>query len=353
MIRTGFTLIELVISIAIAAILGVGITLFLSQTGSYQAAVEDRASLYTRASVALHQFEKDISGARVPVENILHEQKMREEKNKKTTNPAQKEAPKPEKGSEKAEAEEAVKPIARVFYVEQKNKQLTTLSCITDNPLKIYWSKSVGSSKPDIARVIYRFVPDPQHDHSFILTRQEGIDLDFNAYDPKNVKAARAYEVIDGIKTCSLRCIVIQPQEESTESEKSDKKTAPEQKKPQPPAPETPPKIIEYEMWDWPSAEKAKKETEKTPETPLPNLISVTLELWDARYERTTEFVYTIPILATPSLDEKSEAEAKKDEEQSAGEPAKSSGKPVPAPSGQPVHSAVHRPPTLQTRYTL
>jgi prepilin-type N-terminal cleavage/methylation domain-containing protein len=345
-IQTGFTLIELVISIAIAAILGVGVTLFLSQTGSYQAAVEDRASLYTRASVALHQLEKDISGARVPIENILHEQKMRAEKNKKTT-------PQPQKPGEKTEAEEVIKPIARVFYVEQKNKQLTTLSCITDNPLKIYWSKSVGSSKPDIARVLYRFVPDPQHDHSFILTRQEGIDLDFSAYDPKNVKAARSYEVIDGIKTCSLRCIVIQPREENTESEKSEKKATSEQKKPQPPVSEAPPKVTEYGVWDWPLVDKAKQESEKTPEVAVPNLISLTLELWDARYEHTKEFVYTIPILATPSLDEKSEAGAKKDEGQSTGEPEKIPANAVPPANKPPAHSVSNRLSTPQTRYRL
>lgn len=82
MIKSGFTLLELIISLAIAAILSVCLTMFLAQSNKYQVAVQDRTSVYTRASVVLHQLEKDLSGAHIPIQNIISQQ-QEEEKNKK------------------------------------------------------------------------------------------------------------------------------------------------------------------------------------------------------------------------------------------------------------------------------
>jgi prepilin-type N-terminal cleavage/methylation domain-containing protein len=291
MMKAGFTLIELMVSLVIASMLGISLTLFLSQTGLYQAAVENRANIYTRASVALHQLEKDINGARVPIENILHEQASKaKEKNPLAKQPAPtpQEQGQPKEQKEKSE-ETVVKPFSHVFYAEQKDKQLVLFSCITSNPLKIYWSHSLGAAKPNIARVVYRLVPDPKQADTYMLMRQEGIDLDFANYDSKHAKSARSYEVIDGVKSVSMRFVLVQPQEKDAEKEKN--KTAAH-------------KITEYYTWNWPAAESEKKESATEEKSALPSLVSVTLSLWDMSHERSTEFVYTIPIFATSVLDE-------------------------------------------------
>jgi prepilin-type N-terminal cleavage/methylation domain-containing protein len=372
MMKAGFTLIELMVSLIIASILSVSLTLFLSQTSAYQASVEDRASVHTRASIALHQMEKDITGARVPIENVIAEQEKNAAKKKQAPatpekNPQEKNQ-KPEAAPGGAKKEEPVKPVARVFYAEQKEDNLILFTCVTSNPLKVYWSKSVGAPKPAIARVVYRLKPDPEHPDSFILMWQEGADLDVAAYDQKAAKSVRSYEVIDGIKSCSMRFMLVELDDEKKKAEEADpasaksyggqggiaeKEEKPEKKKNEKKegvVKEGPPKVTEHKTWDWPLPENTKQESTKKssaakagkggdeePSAPLPTFVVLTLALWDARYERATEFVYTIPIYASVALDAK---DAQKGESKAVSEEKPGAPKPEGAPSAKSLSPA-------------
>ena len=295
--KQGFALLELLIALAIAAIVSVSLTLFLDQTRRYQASIEDRVSVYTRASVALHQFEKDVMGAHVPIQNKEYEKAQKKKTQPKT--PAQtKETPKPAPQETKEKKAEPVKPVARVFYVEQSRDMLKRFTCITSNPLQVYWSKQVGRAKPKIARVVYSMVPDTQQDGSFILMRQEGDALDLKAYATKGDAKIRAYELIDGVKSCTLTFTVFHEPEQPKKGEKA------------PPQPQKR-QVEERTSWDWPVEQK--KEEKKKPEPALPNFVTINLELWDERYERTTEFTYTVPVMADTREEQKEEEKPKKE----------------------------------------
>jgi prepilin-type N-terminal cleavage/methylation domain-containing protein len=303
--KAGFTLLELIIAIAIMLILSCSLTFFLSQTHMRKVAIDRYVSTHTRASVVLHQLEKDIMGARVPIENILARQKEKDTK-KQDTQQVEKAVPAPPATEKAGKKEATVEPtaIAHVFYTDQKNGKLVMFTLITSNPLKVYWSNTVGAPKPAIARVVYHLNPDPEHEESYILTRQEGADLDLAAYDAKAAKPIRAYDVVDGIYACSLRFIFIeQPEEETKKQETAEhvqQKTAKVQERNK--QADHLPKITEYTTWDWPQTENAKKEEER-PDIPLPSAVVITLALWDAQYERKVEVTYTVPIFVVPSFD--------------------------------------------------
>ncbi|HEV2916962.1 MAG TPA: prepilin-type N-terminal cleavage/methylation domain-containing protein [Candidatus Babeliales bacterium] len=317
--KSGFTLLELIISLAIAAILSVSLTYFLSQANNYKTAVDNRASIYTRAAVVLHQLEKDISGAHIPIENIIAKQQESDAKQQKQAKANQSNQPSGEAKSEASASakEKEIKPIAHVFFVDQKDKQLNILTCITNNPLKVYWSSTIGAPKPSIARIVYRLKPDPEHPNSFILFRQEGTELDFTVYDQKANAPIRSYEIINGIQSCSIKLIVVE-QENNQEETKGTAQDKGKEAAPKSPIPE----IKEYHIWDWPTDEKTKKEGEKQPSTALPTLILFTISLWDTSYEHSTEFKCTIPIFGTAieSSEKTKQEENKESENQQAGQ---------------------------------
>lgn len=312
----GFTLLELVISIAVAGILMVSLSLFLSQTSSYQNFVEDRATVYTRASVLLHQLEKDVAGAHVPIENILYEKQKKEAQQQKqdakgapkkvieAASTKNKEAAKEKEGGQ--EKEEAVKPIARVFYATHKNKNISQLTFITNNPLSIYWSSAVGAPKPKIARVFYQLVPEFENPQSFTLMRQEGTNLDAKSYETKDPKMAQGFAIVQGIKSFSMRFVVLEDPKNKKEEEKDQKtnkiEPVPKKASAKSSAPQEPqlPKVTEYTEWNWPLLEGVKKEQkdEEKANIPFPSFVVCTLELWDTKYDRTFEFVYTLPTFA-------------------------------------------------------
>jgi prepilin-type N-terminal cleavage/methylation domain-containing protein len=335
----GFTLLELIIALAIAAMLSASLTLFLSQSNTYQIAVQNRASVYTRAIVFFHQFEKDLSGAHIPMQNKISEQQKKEkteQAGKKPAIPEKKPAAAKEPETKK---EEPIKPLSRVFYLEQKDNNMQQLTFITNNPLKVYWSSSIGAPKPSIARVVYYLKPDPDHANSFILMRQEGTDLDISAYEQKAAKAVRAYEVIDGIQSCSIRLVVIEHEQEK-EKEKTAKEAAekePTKTAPKPTDTKAPFTTTEYTSWNWPLTEKKQTDGEKQPSSVLPHLVSLTLRLWDAQYDRTVECTYTITIYAALTPTE----EAKKPEEQTEdkAEEEKTEQPKQPTPAQQPPGS--------------
>lgn len=299
--KSGFTLIELVVSLAIAAMVGTMLTALLSQTATYQGVVERKTSIYTRAAIILHQFEQDIMGACIPIQNSMHKEDEKKGQAQKPPQEVAPQAPTPQGASKK----EPVKPVEHVFYVQQAKEAFKLFTCITSNPLQVYWSKQVGKPKPRIARVVYTLASDEQNKNSFLLMRQEDGDLDLKAYTIKENAGIRAYEVIDGVKSVSLQFSVFKYQEEQKKEKDTNAKqsTEPRQRK-----------IENHVTWDWPIEQKEseKKESDKESEkNPLPHFVTLTIELWDELYERSDEFVYTIPVLVDATPEEKEKPQQK------------------------------------------
>ena len=84
--KTGFTLLELVISIAIAAILSLSLTMLLNQSYASQKKLDTITHLHERATLFFTQLERDLMGATIPIENILslETEEQKKSKNQKT-----------------------------------------------------------------------------------------------------------------------------------------------------------------------------------------------------------------------------------------------------------------------------
>ncbi|PKN03539.1 hypothetical protein CVU75_01750, partial [Candidatus Dependentiae bacterium HGW-Dependentiae-1] len=190
-----------------------------------------------------------------------------------------------EKDEKKKEA-----PLTHIFYGANKGAQFELLTCITANPLTIYWGERVGGAKPRMARVVYRLIKEKGAPVSYRLVRQESYSpLDWAAFSADGAKSIRQLELIAGIKSCTISYTVA-AEKKSEKSEKVEKNTKKKKKK-------------EYEYkeskeWKLPDKETekeiAKKETEKKEkQKELPDFVTMKLVLWDDAKVREVPFEFT------------------------------------------------------------
>jgi len=336
---SAFTLLELVISIAIAAILSLSLTMLLNQSYASQKKLETLTALYERAALLFTQLERDLMGATIPIENILALETSSsassyaeatadkkatadraEKKGEKKTEPAPSSADKKE--------EPVYKPFDRVFYYKRANNQLF-FSWITHNPLQLYWGSGVGVARPRIARVMYRLEQDPADKTLFKLLRSEGFDLTYAPYEKHSEQKYKGYALVEGIKSLKITCVaVIQKKESSSASATADK----QKKEQQPPQTE----VKTADTWEWPlpkddSKKTDEKKTEELP--PLPQGVRIELVLWDEATEREVTFEYGIYIPSLPVLNREkksSSAEATADKPQDGKQPGAPGAQPNP-----------------------
>lgn len=324
----GFTLLELVISIAIAAIISLSLTMLLNQSYASQKKLESLTQLHERAALLFTQLERDLMGATIPIENILalESENQKKDKGKK---PAQdtkekKESTEPAPSSADKKEDIPYKPFDRVFYYKRANNQLF-FSWITDNPLQLYWGSAVGVARPRIARVMYRLEPDPNDKTLFKLMRAEGFDLTYAPYEKHTEQKYKGYALVEGIKSLKITCvsIILKQDEQKDESVKvpaaqagTDKQKKTEQKPPQT-------EVKTADSWEWPlpkdeksSSAKATadmdKKTEEMP--PLPQGIRIELVLWNEATEREVTFEYGIYIPSLPILQRERKNEQPQDQ---------------------------------------
>jgi type II secretory pathway pseudopilin PulG len=265
----GFVLIELVIATLIASMISILLLTALQQATKSQAVIDNNIDIHTRAIIFFQQFEKDIMGAFVPVQGYKES----------THNKLQK------------------KPLLDyIFYSSNQNQKLETLTFITTNPLAVYWGEKTGSAKPRVARIVYRLNPDNEKKESFVLFRQEGSDLPFPLYKKENIKGARAYQLINGIKNLSIDYAIPEDQKD-----KGKKLTY---------------KIVN--TWNWPSKEKQ----EKIKEPPLPKFITVILTLWDNNYQNDVSFTFTFSLLSEVKKEEPIKIQQTKKQQPQLNQPA-------------------------------
>lgn len=297
----GFTLLEVMISTAIASVLSVGLFIALRQTMGYQNRVDILVDTYSQLAVFQNQFEHDFMGFFVPIQAYDLAS---------TGTPAPGATPK-----------KKIEQIDRIFFAPRGKEQFQLLSFITTNAMQVYWGKTVGESKPLVARVVYRLVQNKSENKvdepSYTLRRQESYHhLDFVAFEgPPEKQKIRAYDIVSDIKEMKVTYIArvyknedtgpsqASPGKQSEGKQGADKskdgKGADEKKK----LPSWTYK--EFSEWDWsPKKVKSAKpgEKEKTTESPdqkkgeqvsrVPFYIKVNLVLWDAGHQRTMPFEF-------------------------------------------------------------
>ena len=326
----GFTLIELVISLAIAAIVGVSLTMLLNQSYAAQKKVDSISYFYSRATLLFTQLERELMGAMVPIENILaleDKRKNKNNKNKETVGEVkigtEKATPETEGQEKKKEDEPPYKAFERVFYCFQKSHTLF-FSWISHDPLQLYWGSSIGVARPRVARIMYRLEQSPTDKTLFRLIRSEGFDLTYTPYEKHGEKNYIGDQLIDDVRSITITCVFLQ--------EKKDEKAIPN-KDAELEKSDTPPifEVKKMDSWEWPQSEKDnQKSTEPSKqELPaLPNGIHIKIVLWDAVTEKEVAFESAITIPAVPQLDHDQEKQKEKTTEGGAPVPDKFTGSP-------------------------
>lgn len=335
----GFMLIELIVATLIASLISVALLTALSQGNRSQLLIDNTIDVFERISIVANQLEKDLVGAFVPTQA--------EKDGDKDTEPADTTSGNEKKGDEKKASpakkdeqsskdtdkkDKEHKPIEKIFYSTNKEGMLDTLTFVTNNPLTVFVSKDVGVVKPKAVRVQYTLKPEPGKKDSYALFRQESNQLDLAEY--KNV---RPYEVIGGVKKCTVKFVARTEKKESS-SAKAD--TAKEK-----------PKIAyEYkEMAEWVSEQK--KDTSKDADTKaefprIPYKVECALTLWDQRYRKDKDFVlvFEIPVdsLQAKKEEKKQPEMAAKDEKQppAAGDKKPAQGQQQAKVNSNPANSA-------------
>lgn len=234
--KFGFTLIELIISMAISSMMIIILFTSFFQVNKTVQSVDTMISIDSRAVVLQNQFEMDISGAFVP--DITE---IKEKKTEPLTKTTKEKAAAEKEIAEKKEQEQKPKKLEKAFYSINQNKILKELTFITCNPLQIY-----GQTKPRMARVTYRLKEDKQIKGSYSLFRQESAQIIYGA--EKNVIE---YEVVNNIKELLISYFII-PDEKGKEAKPVN---------------------------EWKSDESKKQEKETTPK--IPQYVTVKVNFWD------------------------------------------------------------------------
>lgn len=259
--KAGFSLIELLLATAVASLLSVALFTSFYQTHRVVDATDNTIDVYSKAALLQYQLEKDFSGTFIPTQAFAL--------------PASS-----VKGAVKREKKELLK---KVFFATQKDKNLTTITCITNNPLQVHGDSDSGKPKPSVARVVYQLVDETKEremqKRSYKLMRQEDNVLEFTTFTQEAQKQVRAYELLDGIKQLSFEYEVAVPKEGQKPVE--GKQPEIEFKK--------------FPTWDTDSQEESFKKIMMVRK--VPHSINVKAVLWDLKQEREHEFMFKIPIM--------------------------------------------------------
>lgn len=153
----GFTIIELIIGIAISSIISIILFQSFSQTYKTINTIDNMIFMDRRISVLQNQLDKDTTAIFIPKQ--LNYEKLE-----------------------------------RYFYSQNNQKNLKEWTFITTNSLQIYQATS-----PRIVRVTYQLRENKKAQNEYLLFRKESTNLAYGAE-----KDAIEYELVDFIKDFSL-----------------------------------------------------------------------------------------------------------------------------------------------------
>src|SRR5689334_9925990 len=127
--KSGFILVELLISTAIAAVMSVLLLGALYQTNKVQIGLDTLIDTTARASLLQYYMERDIMGAFVPVMDAVAQEKSGE------AGAQQQAANAPVPPAQKSEKKVEKKSLEKSFYGVGKDGRFELLTMITSNPL--------------------------------------------------------------------------------------------------------------------------------------------------------------------------------------------------------------------------
>ena len=260
--KSGFTLIELVIGLFISSIMLVSLYTIFYITGRVIKSSEDIVSHDIHIAILGHQLEHDIDGIFAPSSTTIT-----------TTQPSPQTANEQKPTDQKESTPKEIKDI--FISANDKDGMLRTLSFITVNPLQTYHKEGPASR---MVRVVYKLAPN-EDKTSLILTRQESTNLDLKAFEIKGAQGIRAYELNDRIKSIEVEFKYPEQKEEKKET----KEETQEQQK-----------VAYVTVKEWTSEQQPK---EKKPVPQIPQFIIFTITLWDIHHinEQTHIMSYAIP----------------------------------------------------------
>jgi|GEM_PF-2891808 len=277
--KHGFLLLELVISMSLAAIISFTLVNTLYRANKASAALDNTMYVFSHAALAQYQLERDITTAFAPVIQIVETKKMEDIKAEENT---------------ENQAKNKEKETQKLFFgIQNSNNNLSMLTCITSSPLASYWSSKTGKPKARIARVIYRLIKDTHQPDTYTLFRQEGQNLDFDTYAADKSSGAHNYALLKNIKQCTITYkISIEKKAKApmAQEEKTAYTTKPE---------------IEYKTfteWGTTKPDITKKEE---PFPILPHMVTVALTLWDKEHAREYSFNFVYNIAAENNIEKK------------------------------------------------
>ncbi|HSC25539.1 MAG TPA: hypothetical protein VLB80_04990 [Candidatus Babeliales bacterium] len=285
--KYGFMLIELIVATMVATMVAAILLAALAQGSRFQIVIDNMIDTSVRIGVISNQLEKDLMGAFIPVQA----EKTEDTKNKKndTNKPTEAQDDTEQKSTQKKEP----KIIDKIFYSINKDGKFDTLTFITNNPLTVFVGKDVGIVKPKVVRVQYTLKADPDKKDSYALFRQESMELDL-----ENFKNVRAYEVIDGIKNCSITFTARIEKKQEEQKPSANEKSSQEKQK------------ISYEykvLNEWVSEQKGDADKDKSEFPRIPYSVEIKIALWDKQEKREKDFTLVCHIpndIKTPQLEE-------------------------------------------------
>lgn len=264
--KSGFTLIEIMIATLIASVLSISLFYSYSQTNRMVGFIDDYVEIFDAAILIDQRFSKDVSGAFIPVQAIRQKKddKAKKEPDKKKVDAKQPDVKKSEKEQNKA-------PVLKDPFISKNfENNLTMFSFITNNPVRSFWGKQSGGPKTNVARIVYTLEADktaPKDKPKFTLYRQEGQDLNLSSYTNKESQVER-YAVAENVKACKILFIATDEHDKTTE-------------------------VKEFTDWVTSKDEKDFRSKIKLPET-----VVLTISLWNTDQTRDKEFVLVVPVAA-------------------------------------------------------
>lgn len=299
--RQAFTLIEVVIAILIASMLGVVLFQALNQTSRSISTVNGLTVSMFNVMGFYDRFERDVCGAFIPemgdpervmqaVQKQVKKQTAQQQKDDDQKSGKQK--PGDDKKGDKAEKEPSAPvtlknvQVKKVFVYEGKGTNLNLFTFITCNPLQVY-----GQIKPRIARVTYSLADDSRAPGMLKLLRKESPQLGF-----ESGKDARSHVLLRNIKSLRLEFLAPEPEakEEKKVAAKTEKDALKQQLQNKPKKEKKPLQVYQ----SWPIArEKVKDEKEKgAPIRDLPRAVRVFLQYHDPYDDVTKPFEFLLPV---------------------------------------------------------
>ncbi len=271
--KFGFSLLEIIIGLALSAMLGTVLFNTFFQSTRTLRLVDEYSELDTGISIVLTQLERDLAGTFVP-EYEPEQKKDLEQK---------------EEAPDKKQQQEKKKKKEPSFVAKTKNKHLDFISFVTSNPLSRFGAPlPTIAPKPSLVRVLYKLRENKEKKGAFVLTRQESTNLDLASFEKKSEKRPRELVVADAVKECSMEFVYKIEKKETDEKEgKQEFKT----------------------VTEWGSA---KEQSEEIP--PLPTMIKLALTVWDAQLQVTRSIEYLLPIYCVYVESAQSEKKEKAEE---------------------------------------